>query len=122
MVFEVKESNDVIGFNIGLSQNKMAANMAEICHLNDHNSSSVTGRDLLLVSTLWFSRSMNSMMSSDLILDDQKNKMAANMAEIWYSNCYISSSESYRPVIGGDFMVFNVEEFNDIIRYNIGRS
>ena len=46
-----------------------------------------------------------------------ENQMAANMAEI-----YISSSESYRPVISVNFMVFEVGEFNDIIRFNIGRS
>ena len=43
MVFDVKKSNDVIRINIGLSENKMAANMAEIGNLNDHNSISVTG-------------------------------------------------------------------------------
>ena len=74
MVFEVKESNDVIRFNIGRSQNKMAANMADILHSNDHNSSSMTGRDLILVSTLWFSRSRNSMMSADLTSDEQKTR------------------------------------------------
>ena len=92
MVFDVKESNDVVRFKIWPSKNKMAANMAEIWHLTEHNSSSVGARDLLLVSKLWFSRSRNAMTSLDLALGDQKNKMAANMAEIWYSNGYISSS------------------------------
>ena len=52
MVFEVKESIDVVKFIIERSENKMAANMAEILHLNDNNSSSMTGRDLILVSSL----------------------------------------------------------------------
>ena len=55
-------------------RNKMAANMAKIWHLNDHNSSYMTGRDLILLSTLWFSRSRNSMVSSDLTLDYQKTR------------------------------------------------
>ena len=74
MVFEVKESIDVIRFNIERSENKMAANMAEILHSNDNNSSSMTGRDPILVSTVWFSRSRNRMPSSDLILGDQKTR------------------------------------------------
>ena len=47
MGFEVKKFNDVVKFDIGLSENNIAANMAEILHLNDHNSISITGRDLL---------------------------------------------------------------------------
>ena len=49
--------------------------MAEIWQLNDHNSSSITARDPILVSTLWFSRSRNPMTSSELTLDYQKNEM-----------------------------------------------
>ena len=60
MVFEVKESIDVIRINIGRSENKMAANMAEILHSNDHNSSSMTARDLMLVSFLWFAFDLSS--------------------------------------------------------------
>ena len=37
----------------------MAANMAEIWHSDDHNSSSMAGWDLILVSSLWFSSSRN---------------------------------------------------------------
>ena len=74
MVFKVNESNDVVRFNTGRSGHKMAANMAEIGHSNGHNSSSMTGRDLILVSSLWFSRSRNPMMSSDLPLGDQETR------------------------------------------------
>ena len=74
MVFEVKESIDVSRFNIERSENKMAANIAENLHSNDHNSSSMTGRDLILVSTLWFSRFRNRLTSSDLTLRDQKTR------------------------------------------------
>ena len=74
MVFEVKEFNDVIRFNIRPSEDKMAANMMEICHLNDYNSSDMTARDPILVSTLWFSRSRNSATSSDLTLDYQQTR------------------------------------------------
>ena len=74
IVFKVKESNEVMRFNIRRAENKMAANMAEILHSNDHNSSSMTGRDQILVSTLWFSRSRNRLTSSDLTLGDQKTR------------------------------------------------
>ena len=52
----------------------MAANMAEIWYSNGYISSSMTSRDPMLLSTLWFSRSLNSMMSADLTLDDQKTR------------------------------------------------
>ena len=71
----------------------------KIWHLNDHNSSSMTARDPILVSTLWFSRSRNSIMSSDLTLDDQKNKIAANMAKFGIENGYISSSMTARDLM-----------------------
>ena len=74
MVFEVKESNDVIRFNIGRSENKIAANMAKIWYSNGYISSSMTATDLMLVPFLWFSSSRNSMMSADLTLDDQKTR------------------------------------------------
>ena len=41
--------------------------------LNGYNSSSITARDPMLVSTLWL-RSTNSMMSSDLKLHEQKTR------------------------------------------------
>ena len=63
MVFEVEEFNDVSRFNIGRSENKMAANMAEIRYSNDYISSSMRPGDLMLVSTLWFSGSRNVMTS-----------------------------------------------------------
>ena len=75
-------------------ENKMAANMAGIGHLNAHNSCSMRAGGLLLVSMLWFSRSRNAVASSGLISDYQKNKMAANMAEFFYLNGYISSFDS----------------------------
>ena len=105
MVFEVKEFNNVIRFNIGRSEKQMAANMAEILQLNTHNSCSVRARGLLLVSMLWFSRARNVVASSDLISNYQKNKIAANMAEVWYSNGYISNSDSQIPDVGVKFMV-----------------
>ena len=72
MVFEVKEFNGVIRFNIGLSENMMAANMAEIWYSNGYILSTMTARDLMFVLSLWFSRSRNSMMSADLALSDQE--------------------------------------------------
>ena len=52
MVFGVNESKDVIRFNIiGRSENKMAANMAEIWNYSGYNLSSITARDPMLVST-----------------------------------------------------------------------
>ena len=74
MIFEVKEFKDVKRFNIGRSENKMAANKAEIWYLNGYISSSITARDPILVSTLWFSRYKNLMISSDLKLDEQKTR------------------------------------------------
>ena len=99
MVFEVKESNDVIRFTIGRSGNKMAANMAEICHLNDHNSSCMTARDLMLVSffMVFEVKEFNDVIRFNIRIS--KNKMAANMAEIWYSNEYISSSMRPRDLM-----------------------
>ena len=92
MVFEAKKFNGIIRFNIRQLENKMTANMAEILYSHAYISSSMTAKDPILVSTLWFSRSRNATTSSDLTLDDLKNKMAVNMAKIWYSNGYISSS------------------------------
>ena len=80
MVFEVKESNDVMRFNIGSTENKKAAN-AEIWYSNGYISSSMTVRDLMLVSSLWFSRSRNPM-TSRFNIGRSENRMAANMAEI----------------------------------------
>ena len=48
--------------------------MAEILYSNGYISSSMRARDLMLVSTLWFSMSRNLMMSSDLKLDEQKTR------------------------------------------------
>ena len=59
MVSEVTEFNDVIRFTVGLSGNKMVANMAEILYLNGYISSPMTARDLMLMSFLWFTRSRN---------------------------------------------------------------
>ena len=70
MVFEVKESIDIVRFKIGRSKNKIAANMTEIWYSTGYISSSITARDIILVSSLWFSRSRNSMMSPDLTLDE----------------------------------------------------
>ena len=71
MVFEVKESIDIVIINIGRSKkNKMAANIAEIWYSTGYISSSITTRDIILVSSLWFSRARNSMMSPDLTLDE----------------------------------------------------
>ena len=48
----------------------ISSSMAEILHLNVHNSSCMRDGDLIVVSSLWFSRSRNAMASSCLRLDD----------------------------------------------------
>ena len=50
MVFEVKEFNDVTRFNIGRIEDKMSVNMAEISHLNVHNSLSMGTRYINVMS------------------------------------------------------------------------
>ena len=48
--------------------------MAEIWYSTGYIRSSMRPGDLMLVSTLWFSGSINAMTSSDLTLDDQKTR------------------------------------------------
>ena len=74
MVFEDKKSIDVVRFNNGRSENKMAANMAEIWYSTAYISSSMKSGDQRLMATLWFSRSINAMTSSHLTLDGQKTR------------------------------------------------
>ena len=65
--------------------------------------------------------SRNSIVSSDLTLHDQKNKMTANMAKFGIQNGYISSSMTARDIMLVSLLWFEVKEFNDVVRFNIRR-
>ena len=83
----------------------------------------MTGRDLILVSTLWFSRSRNRLTSSDLTMGDQKTRCGGQYGgNLVFYFLYLEFYEIWRPNADGNFMVFEVNKCNDVIRFNIGRS
>ena len=110
MVFEVKESNDVMRFNIGRTENKMAANMAEIwyskwLYLEFYDS---WRPNVGVVFMVFEVKESNDGMRFNI--GRTENKMAADMAEIWYSKwLYIEFYDSLRPNVGVVFMVFEVK-------------
>ena len=62
------------------------------------------------------------MMSADLTLDDLKQdggQYGRNLVFYWL---YLEFYDRLRPNIGVVFMVFEVKEFNNIIKFNIERS
>ena len=74
MVFKVKKFNDVSKLNIGRSENKMAANMAEIWYSNGYISSSMRPGVLNVGINFMVFGAKNAITSSDLTLDYQKTR------------------------------------------------
>ena len=58
--------------------------------------------------------------SVDVLSQKEKKDGGQYVGELVFKWLYFNFYESERPVIGVNFMIFEVEKFDDVIRFDIG--